>query len=221
MALLSECIGAKGFEADTYFEMALRDAPLIPSLEGSAHINLGLTAQFCTRYFEQPESELLEPKSLVLGEVPSAENPYLIEARSSALPNVAFPQFLAAYSSLKAVANVRKFVRQISRFRDFLSDNHSPRDPADLQYTMAVGQCLAIAAYAQLVAENARLLEVPVEIISTIFHLLVVDLNAAALALASLPQIDAADRRRLKRMMTIPRTSQADWDFVSTQMDTR
>jgi arginine decarboxylase len=28
MALLSECIGAKGFESDTYFEMALRDAHL-------------------------------------------------------------------------------------------------------------------------------------------------------------------------------------------------
>src|SRR5439155_21740193 len=47
MAQLSECIGAKGFEAaDTYFEMALRDAQLIPGLESSAHINLGLAAQF-------------------------------------------------------------------------------------------------------------------------------------------------------------------------------
>src|SRR5439155_23148108 len=34
MALISECVGAKGFESDTYIEMALRDAQLIPSLEG-------------------------------------------------------------------------------------------------------------------------------------------------------------------------------------------
>ena len=36
MALLSECVGAKGFEAETFFEMALCDAELIPGLEGSA-----------------------------------------------------------------------------------------------------------------------------------------------------------------------------------------
>src|SRR5205807_1566233 len=46
MALLSECIGARGFEAETYFESALREAQLIPGLEGSTHINFGLTAQF-------------------------------------------------------------------------------------------------------------------------------------------------------------------------------
>jgi len=32
ISLLSECIGAKGFESDTWFETALRDAQLIPSL---------------------------------------------------------------------------------------------------------------------------------------------------------------------------------------------
>ena len=51
MATLSECIGAKGFESDTYFEMALRDAQLIPGLEGSTHINFGLTSRFIDPYF--------------------------------------------------------------------------------------------------------------------------------------------------------------------------
>jgi len=49
MALLSECINAKGFESDTYFETALRDIQLIPGLEGSTHINLDMTAQFIDR----------------------------------------------------------------------------------------------------------------------------------------------------------------------------
>ena len=31
MSLLSECIGAKGFESDTYFEMALRDSSSSPA----------------------------------------------------------------------------------------------------------------------------------------------------------------------------------------------
>jgi len=46
MALLSECVGARGFESDTYFEMALRDVQLIPGLEGSTHINLAWRLHF-------------------------------------------------------------------------------------------------------------------------------------------------------------------------------
>jgi acyl-CoA dehydrogenase len=33
---LLECMGARGFESETYFEMALRDARLLPVLEGSS-----------------------------------------------------------------------------------------------------------------------------------------------------------------------------------------
>ena len=51
LGLLSECVGARGCEAETYFESALRDAQLIPGLEGSTHINFGLTAQFLDNYF--------------------------------------------------------------------------------------------------------------------------------------------------------------------------
>ena len=61
MDLLRECIGAKAFESDTYFEMALRDAQLIPNLEGSTHINLGLATQFIPRYFARPNRSLAEP----------------------------------------------------------------------------------------------------------------------------------------------------------------
>ncbi|MDB5289540.1 MAG: acyl-CoA dehydrogenase, partial [Phycisphaerales bacterium] len=77
ISLLSECIGAKGFESDTYFEMALRDAQLIPGLEGSAHINLALAAQFIPCYFTHPNPALVEPPSAISGEVASGENPFL------------------------------------------------------------------------------------------------------------------------------------------------
>ncbi len=66
VAMLSECVGAKGFEADTYLEMALRDVQLIPSLEGSTHINLEFTSQFIGRYFDEPDRSLLDPGALAL-----------------------------------------------------------------------------------------------------------------------------------------------------------
>jgi acyl-CoA dehydrogenase len=81
MALLSECIGARGFEAETYFESALREAQLIPGLEGSTHINFGLTAQFIDTYFAASGCEPPAPESLTLHKVDADENPYWMAAR--------------------------------------------------------------------------------------------------------------------------------------------
>jgi acyl-CoA dehydrogenase len=213
-----ECIGAKGFESDAYFEMALRDVLLIPGLESSAHINLGLTAQFTARYFTRCDPDLAQPKSLVAGDVPSAENPYLMQARTGAINSIAFAPFLRAYAPLMSIPNVSLFVRQIKRFRLFLGADRSRPDTPDLQYALAVGQCLATIAYAQLIAENAQRLDLPREMISTIFHLLVSDLSAAALTFASLPQLDRVRRFLIRRIVTVPQTTQADWNFVSARM---
>ena len=227
MALLSECVGAKGFESDTYFEMALRDIRLIPSLESSAHINLGFTAQFCARYFDRFDSALREPHSLVAAAAEPGENPYLTQARTGSVPTIAFPPFLRAYVPHKSIPNVQLVVAQVRRLRRFLRSDSAMRDVNDMQYALALGQCLATIAYAQLIAENARLLDVPAELISTIFHLLVIDLGAAALALASPPKLDPASRLHLARMCVVPVTTQADWNFVAarasgaTRMDGR
>jgi hypothetical protein len=66
LELLSECIGARGFEAETYFEGALREAPMIPGLEGSTHINYRLIDQFIGTYFAAPGGEAPAPESLGL-----------------------------------------------------------------------------------------------------------------------------------------------------------
>jgi hypothetical protein len=210
-------MAAKGFEADAYFEMALRDIQLFPSLESSAHINLGLAAHFCAGYFDRFERELDEPQSLAAGA--AKENPYLFEARTGAIPTIAFPPFLRAYAAHKSIPNVGLFVRQIRRFRRFLREDPAQHDLTDIRYALALGQCLVTIVYAQLIAENARLHKLPTEMISTIFHLLVSDFSAAALALASLPQFDPTARRRIRRMVLVPQTSRSDWDFVAAQMD--
>jgi len=45
VALLHEVIAARGFEQDTYFEMALRDIGMLPKLEGTEHVNMALNHQ--------------------------------------------------------------------------------------------------------------------------------------------------------------------------------
>ena len=102
-------------------------------------------------------------------------------------------------------------------------DRSAPRhahyaDTADMQYTLALGRCMATVVYGQLIAENARCLEVAPGMIAVIFDVLVSDLSAAALTLAALSQLDAADRSLLQRVVTIPRTTKADWDTVATRV---
>ncbi|HEX4054033.1 MAG TPA: acyl-CoA dehydrogenase [Tepidisphaeraceae bacterium] len=216
VTLLSECLGAKGFESDTYFEMALRDIQLIPRLEGSTHVNLGLAAQFVPKYFGHFDPRLAPPKSLIAGDAPAGENPYLLAARAGSVNTVAFPHFLNAYRPLKSIPNARLFAKQVRAFRLFI--RHRPRTlAADTRTAIAVGQCLATIAYAQLIAENAARLGIPSQIISAIFHQLVNDLSVSALSLSSSHRLDATSRILIRRLVAVPQTPDADWDFVLHQ----
>ena len=49
--LLWDVIAAKGFEKDTYFEMAARDIRALPKLEGTVHVNMALIIKFMANYF--------------------------------------------------------------------------------------------------------------------------------------------------------------------------
>jgi acyl-CoA dehydrogenase len=52
--LLWDIIAAKGFEKDTYFEMAARDIRALPKLEGTVHVNMALIIKFMANYFFNP-----------------------------------------------------------------------------------------------------------------------------------------------------------------------
>jgi acyl-CoA dehydrogenase len=222
LGLLSECIGARGVEAETYFEMALRDAQLIPGLEGSTHINFGLTAQFVDIYFAEPGQEGSSPPSLMLHETAAEENPYWMETRDRNARTSRFAHFLRAYEHLQAIANVRLFTEQVRAFRRFVADSAGALEPtADAGVAIALGKCLSTCAYAQLVAETCAAIAVAPALISVIFHGLVEDLSAEALKLSAMFSPDSAQRVLLEQVSRIPRTTAADLDWVSTFIATQ
>lgn len=218
LALLSECIGARGFESETFFELALRDAQLIPGLEGSTHINLGLTAQFIPRYFADADVGLNQPHSLIAGECSAEKDDLLQQADTTAAHAVEFPPFLQAYRPLMQIANVRLLVKAAKAFQQFVRSREPDRKLGTDPATLALGQCQATIAYAQLVAENAVRLGLPVPIVAVIFHGLVSDFSAAALTLASSHDPSVIEARLLRRMVAVPRTTKAECDFVAEQM---
>jgi acyl-CoA dehydrogenase len=52
--LLWDIIAARGFEKDTYFEMAAQDIRSLPKLEGTVHVNMALIVKFMANYFFNP-----------------------------------------------------------------------------------------------------------------------------------------------------------------------
>jgi acyl-CoA dehydrogenase len=216
MALLSACIGAKGFESDTYFEMALRDAQLIPGLEGSAHINLGLAAEFIGAYFANFDRGAVVPKSLFAGEAAAAENPYLMEASTTHINTIRFGRYFEAYRPLMPIPGVRMFAKQAAAFALFIRRTKLRGVLlADPETALALGGCLAAIAYGQLIAENCTSLDVAPAMISTIFDILVQDLSVAALNVATLPELDKGERIRIRRLIVVPPVRGASWDVVA------
>jgi acyl-CoA dehydrogenase len=215
MALLSECIGARGFEAETYFESALREVQLIPALEGSTHINFALTAQFIAGYFAGTD-EVQAPESGVLREGDPGENPYWFEAGDRNPRTVRFGHFLKAHRPLRSVANVRLFAKQAKAFRLFADviQGVAQAAKADAGTSVAMGKCFSTIAYAQLVAENCVAARVALSTVAVMFHGLIEDLREESLALAATFPAGSAQRTALKGAMRVPRTDASDLEAV-------
>jgi acyl-CoA dehydrogenase len=211
MGLLSECVGARGFEAQTYFESAFREVQLVPGLEGSTHINYGLKAQFLDAYFAGARSEAPAPESLALSAAEPGENPYWMEARDRSARAVRFAHFLEAYLPLRSLPNVRSFAKQVRACRALAEGGVSALNPAaDPGLSIAIGKCFSVIAYGQLVAENCLAAGVALPTVSVIFHGLIEDLSAEALKLSALFAPGSEPRARLQRVVRVPRTSAAD-----------
>jgi acyl-CoA dehydrogenase len=220
LGLLSECIGARGFEAETYFESALREAQMIPGLEGSTHINYGLTAQFIDAYFATPDRGASAPEVLTLAADPG-ENPYWMAARDRKAQAVRFDHFLRAYKPLRSVPNVRTFVKQVKAFRQFAGGTPARDSTADAGLLIAMGKCFSVIAYAQLVAESCRAVGAAPSTVSVIFHGLIEDLGEESLKLAATFPPGSTQRALLKRVVRVPATSAADLGTVSELITAR
>jgi len=213
MALLSECIGARAFESDTYFESALRDVPMIPVLEGSTHINYAQTAQFISNYFKDVDEDVPFPESLSRRDDDSGENPFWLEGGDRNAKTVRFAHYTLAYRPLHAITNVRLFIGQLRAFRAFVADRVPSLDlTGDGGLLIGLGKCLATITYAQLVAENCIVGGAPPPVVSLIFHGLVEDLSAEVLRLMAMLPAGLAARALLKRVVRIPKTAAADID---------
>jgi acyl-CoA dehydrogenase len=209
IALLHEVIAAKGYEQDTYFEMAIRDIGMLPKLEGTEHVNMALIIKFVKNYFFGPAEYPPVPSREEAG-----DDSYLFHQFTGGLSKIKFPDYRLAYQGVE-LANVKVFRQQVELFRELLvKAPPSAEQAANVDYMLAAGELFTLAAYAQLVLENASLRSLDQDVLNQVFDFLVRDFSNGALRMVLNYQNSPAQEEIYRAMLQKPLLDQAGFDRV-------
>lgn len=183
--LLWDVIAAKGFEMDTYFEMAARDIRALPKLEGTAHVNMLLIMKFMVNYFVNHDDELPEIPKMKDAE----DDSYLFnQGSASGLGKIRFHNYEKIYTDYKHLRNVAIFIKQINIFKLFgLNEETRPdmMQMMDTDFSLLLGELFTLCVYGQCILEESKLTNIDEEIIDQIFDFMVRDFSKYALQLYS------------------------------------
>jgi len=181
--LLWDVIAAKGFETDTYFEMAARDIRALPKLEGTIHVNLALIAKFILNYFFNPQEFPFVPKK------DESENDDFLFAQGPArgLSKITFHDYNEAYSEYD-LPNVNIFKEQIETFKSFLTEaTPDEAQRQDFDFSLPLVEIFTLIVYGQLILENASIYKIDQDIVDQIFDFMVRDFSNFALEMHNKP----------------------------------
>ena len=197
---LWDVIAAKGFEKDTYFEMAARDIRALPKLEGTVHVNVALIVKFMENYFFHPADLAPVPRR-----DDSANDDYLFhQGPARGLGKIRFHDFRPAFGALD-LANVRLFREQIAALEQMLLAATPTREQAaDIDFLLALGEIFTLVVYAQLLLENAAIYGVGDDLVDQVFDVLVRDFSRFAATLHGKPTTTPAQAEHCLAMVRRP-----------------
>ena len=179
--LLWDVIAAKGFEKDTYFEMAARDIRALPKLEGTVHVNMALIIKFMANYFFNPDEFPEIPKR-----DDTADDAFLFhQGPTKGLGGIRFHDYNIAYNSMD-LPNIRMFKKQVAVLKQFLMEA-TPDDTQaeDIDFLLLLGELFTLVAYGQLIIEKAKIEALDDDIVDQIFDFMIRDFSKFALQLYS------------------------------------
>ncbi len=198
--LLWDVIAARGFEKDTFFEMAARDIRALPKLEGTVHVNIALIVKFMPNYFFAPGNYAPVPRR------DDATNDSFLfdQGATSGLGKIRFHDYAPAFASFD-LPNVKLFCEQISVLKELLA-TATPDDAQrkDLDFLMTLGEMFTLVVYAQLVAENATIYGLEDDLVDQIFDFLVRDFARFAQQLHAKPSSTPAQMACCLRLIRKP-----------------
>ena len=199
---LWDVIAAKGVEKDTFFEAVTREIGLLPRLEGTVHINIGLLGKFMPNFLFAPDASL----PLIGRRDDAADDSFLFaQGPTGGLGKVRFHDWRAPFDTYGHLPNVALLRQQIDVLVDMLaSATPDAAQQKDVDFAFAVGQLFATVPYAQLILEEAGLSGVDPALIDEIFGVLVRDFNGYAVELSDKPATTDEQARFAMRMIRRP-----------------
>jgi acyl-CoA dehydrogenase len=200
--LLWDVIAAKGFEKDTFFEMAARDIRALPKLEGTVHVNIALIVKFMPNYFFNPAEYPPIPRR----DDPQDDVFLWNQGAARGLGQIRFHDFRQAFHE-RDEPNVKVFLEQALVLKELLATcTPDEAQQKDVDYLLALGELFALVAYAQLILENTILYghEIDADLIDQIFDCLVRDFSMHALQLYSKPSSTPGQMALCLRMLRKP-----------------
>jgi acyl-CoA dehydrogenase len=181
MNLLWDVIAAKGFEKDTYFEMAARDIRALPKLEGTVHVNVALILKFIANYFFKPAKYPEVPKQ----SEPKNDDFLFNQGPTRGLRTIRFHDYRNVYKNV-AVPNVKIFRKQIRLLKFFLLlAKPTKEQQQDIDFLLTLGEIFTLVVYGQLVLENTTVYNIEDDVVDQIFDFLVRDFSKFALQMYS------------------------------------
>jgi acyl-CoA dehydrogenase len=209
---LWDVIAAKGVEKDTIFEAMAREIGLLPRLEGTVHINIGLLAKFMPNYLFAPDAAL----PLIGRRDDAADDTFLFaQGPTGGLGKVRFHNWRASFDTCAHLPNVALLREQIDVLAEMLAGaTPDAVQQKDIDFAFGVGQLFATVPYAQLILEEAPLSGVDEALIDEIFALLVRDFNSYAVELHDKSSTTDEQARFATRMIRRPVNDPARHDQV-------
>jgi acyl-CoA dehydrogenase len=177
---LWDVIAAKGFEKDTYFEMAARDIRGLPKLEGTVHVNMALVLKFMANYLFNPGQHAPVPQRR-----DAADDDFLFhQGPAKGLGKIQFDDWRASYAPFAEVPNVARFMEQAEGLSTLLSTAPpSEEQQRELGFLLTLGELFTLVPYGQLILEQAALTGIDADTIDAIFDVLVRDFSGYAVTL--------------------------------------
>jgi acyl-CoA dehydrogenase len=209
---LWDVIAAKGFEEDTFFEMAARDIRALPKLEGTVHVNMALVLKFMANYLFNPGEYPPVPQRR-----DAADDAFLFrQGPAKGLSKIQFADWKTAYDEHAHIPNVARFTEQAEGLRALLTT--APPGEAqqkELGFLLTLGELFTLVVYGQLILEQAALTGQGDDLVDAIFDVMVRDFSAFAVTLHGHPSASASQRAWVLENLREPAaSSDAVWEQV-------
>ncbi len=200
--LIWDVIAAKGFEKDTYFEMAATDIRSLPKLEGTVHVNMALIIKFMANYFFNPGTFPDIPRR----DDPGCDTFLFNQGETKGLGKIQFHDYHLAYDSVD-LPNVNIFKKQIDQLAQMLMTATPDRDQAkNMDFLLYLGELFTLVAYGQLIIEKFHMDNITPDLLEQIFDVMIRDFSEFALKLYAKPVTTQAQMNFCMAMIKKPVT---------------